>query len=231
MTSDGDPNDSTTVYDHLSGIQLQNVNAAFEKLFGYKWGTQFHIHHPSNDTEQLLCDILGRTATAKILQRKDTPEQAPIPAKEVSSVSTLMAIKPKVHKKQQQYKVYMPTSYYTKTTTKPTSNDSTEPPTPNISSEESQPTQTVPPPVATKGGGGVDDLLEKFVEKKTTTVAKTSADWEHFKETTGLGEKLEEQAESSTSYLKKQDFLHRVDHRKFELEKQERDRERARRGS
>jgi hypothetical protein len=70
-----------------------------------------------------------------------------------------------------------------------------------------------------------------FAEKKTTTVAKTSADWEQFKETTGLGEKLEEQAESSTSYLKKQDFLHRVDHRKFELEKQERERERAKRGS
>ena len=58
---------------------------------------------------------------------------------------------------------------------------------------------------------------------KVSTVAKTSQDWDQFKTTTGLGESLEAQAESSTAYLKRQDFLQRVDHRTFEMEKQERE--------
>jgi Bucentaur or craniofacial development len=62
-----------------------------------------------------------------------------------------------------------------------------------------------------------------------STVQKTSNDWEQFKETTGLGDRLEEQAESSTAFLKRQDFLTRVDHRTFEIEKKDRDRERAKR--
>jgi len=41
---------------------------------------------------------------------------------------------------------------------------------------------------------------------------------------------LESRAEGNEAFLVKKDFLDRVDHRKFELEKQERDRERASRG-
>ena len=87
------------------------------------------------------------------------------------------------------------------------------------------------PPTPTTAAGGVDQLLKQLAAPdKVSTVAKTSADWDQFKEKSGLGDKLEEQAESKNAYLKRQDFLTRVDHRKFELEKKERDRERVKRG-
>jgi hypothetical protein len=64
-----------------------------------------------------------------------------------------------------------------------------------------------------------------------TTIAKTSADWDAFKDSSGLGAAIEERAQSKDSYLNRQDFLGRVDHRRFEAERQERDRERAKRGT
>jgi hypothetical protein len=64
-----------------------------------------------------------------------------------------------------------------------------------------------------------------------TTIAKTSSDWETFKDESGLGTAIEEKARNKDSYLNRQDFLGRVDHRRFEVEKQERDRERAKRGT
>lgn len=84
---------------------------------------------------------------------------------------------------------------------------------------------------ASATSGGVEQLLEQMQGiSKQSTVAKTSDDWEQFKDRTGLGDKLEAQATSNTSYLRKKDFLDRVDHRKFELEKKDRDRERSKRG-
>lgn len=81
--------------------------------------------------------------------------------------------------------------------------------------------------VLEKKDDNVDALLEQLSgPSKLTTVAKTSMDWDHFKTTTGLGTSLEEQAESKTSYLKKQEFLQRVDHRTFDLEKVQRERNR-----
>ena len=77
------------------------------------------------------------------------------------------------------------------------------------------------------GGGGVDKLLQKLSkDNKVSTAAKTSADWDQFKDASGLGNKIEEHAESKDAYLKRQDFLQRVDHRKFELERQGREKER-----
>ena len=55
-------------------------------------------------------------------------------------------------------------------------------------------------------------------------------DWEQFKDDSGLGETLEAAAQGNRAYLKKQDFLNRVDQRTFQLEKAERDKERAKRG-
>ena len=77
-------------------------------------------------------------------------------------------------------------------------------------------------------GGGVDDLLKKMNDAgKVSTIAKTAHDWENFKTDTGLAASLEEHIESKGAFLKKQDFLERVDHRKFQHERQERERERA----
>lgn len=81
---------------------------------------------------------------------------------------------------------------------------------------------------------GVDSLLTELSKpEKLSTISKTSADWDLFKSKNAdanLKEQLESKAKGNEAYLVKKDFLNRVDQRKFELEKAERDRERARRG-
>jgi hypothetical protein len=74
-------------------------------------------------------------------------------------------------------------------------------------------------------GGGLDGLLDnlKGVEK-ITTIAKTSSDWDGFKEKTGMGEDLEKAAQKG--YLVKKDFLDRCDNRQFEVEKAGREKDR-----
>ncbi|KAL3808317.1 hypothetical protein ACHAXA_004046 [Cyclostephanos tholiformis] len=92
---------------------------------------------------------------------------------------------------------------------------------------------------ATSGGGagkrgGVDVLLAEMSKpEKLSAISKTSADWDLFKAKNvdvTLGEQLESKARGNEAYLVKKDFLTRVDQRRFELEKAERDRERSKRG-
>merc|ERR1719343_1888751 len=79
----------------------------------------------------------------------------------------------------------------------------------------------------------LDNVLSKIAGKKQlNTVEKSSNDWEGFKEPDKtLQDELERNAQSKNAYLVKKDFLNRVDQRKFELEKIERDRERSRRAA
>ena len=81
---------------------------------------------------------------------------------------------------------------------------------------------------------GLDNLLSEMSRpEKLSTISKTSTDWDIFKSKNAdatLKEQLESRAEGNEAFLVKKDFLERVDHRRFELEKQERDRERASRG-
>lgn len=79
----------------------------------------------------------------------------------------------------------------------------------------------------------LDSVLSQIAGKKSmNTVEKSSNDWEGFKETDKtLQDDLERNAQSKNAYLVKQDFLNRVDHRKFELEKEGRDRERSQRAA
>ncbi|KAL3773901.1 hypothetical protein ACHAW5_010312 [Stephanodiscus triporus] len=94
----------------------------------------------------------------------------------------------------------------------------------------------LPVPASGRAGrrGGVDDLLAEISRpEKLSAISKTSADWDLFKAKnadSALGEQLESQARGNEAYLVKRDFLTRVDHRRFELERAERDRERAKRG-
>ena len=75
---------------------------------------------------------------------------------------------------------------------------------------------------------GVDDLLQKMNDTgKVSTIAKTAVDWEAFKTDTGLAASLEDHTESKGAFLKKKDFLDRVDQRKFEYERQVRERDRV----
>jgi hypothetical protein len=189
----GAPDTSKAHY--LSTIQLQAVDGAFEKLFGYRWGTTFQLDNPKTPQEKLLCRMLGPSATANLLQSQPT---------------TALVTKAKPHRKNQTYKF--------KKSTTDSSETVPQKKTPAVSSGTKEPPR------------GVDSLLKQLEgPTKVSTVAKTSADWDQFKEKTGLGEKLEEQAESKAAYLKRQDFLTRVDHRQFELEKKERDQNRVKR--
>jgi hypothetical protein len=60
-----------------------------------------------------------------------------------------------------------------------------------------------------------------------STVEKTSYDWDKYKEEQGIAEDVEQYTKNG--YLTKKDFLNRVDHRQFEMEKKERERERIKR--
>lgn len=95
--------------------------------------------------------------------------------------------------------------------------------------------QAVDSPAQGNNGGkkssNLDHVLKQLAgPKKLNTVEKTSGDWEGFKATDKtLQDELERTAQSKDAYLVKQDFLNRVDQRRFELEREERDQERARR--
>ncbi|RHY73639.1 hypothetical protein DYB26_001840 [Aphanomyces astaci] len=60
--------------------------------------------------------------------------------------------------------------------------------------------------------------------KKVSTIEKSSLDWDSFKDEAGIVDELDQYTKDG--YLEKQDFLHRVDARKFELEKAVRDKQR-----
>ena len=81
---------------------------------------------------------------------------------------------------------------------------------------------------------GVDNLLTELSRpEKLSTISKTSTDWDLFKAKNAdasLKEQLESRAEGNEAFLVKKDFLNRVDTRRFELEKKDRDRERSKRG-
>ncbi|KAH9185870.1 hypothetical protein AeNC1_012157 [Aphanomyces euteiches] len=69
---------------------------------------------------------------------------------------------------------------------------------------------------------GLDSALAALNQpKKISTIEKSSMDWESFKDKEGIADELQQYTKDG--YLEKQDFLHRVDVRKFELEKAERD--------
>jgi hypothetical protein len=75
---------------------------------------------------------------------------------------------------------------------------------------------------------GIDAVLSQIAgPQKITTVDKTSMDWDSFKDKSGMEEELRKKAEGKDAYLVKREFLQRVDLRKFEQEKAQRERERV----
>jgi len=75
---------------------------------------------------------------------------------------------------------------------------------------------------------GIDSLLSQINgPQKISTMTKTGADWDLFKDHAGLEEELKKKALGKDAFLVKKDFLDRVDLRKFEKEKEERERKRS----
>lgn len=104
----------------------------------------------------------------------------------------------------------------------------------NNTTNNTSSTATTSSATAGRKAKGVDNLLHEMAKpEKLSTVAKTSADWDLFKSKNAdasLKEQLESQATGNDAYLVKKDFLNRVDERRFEAEKAERERSRAKRG-
>jgi hypothetical protein len=195
---------------HLSYIQKESVDRAFESLFGYKWGTSFELQEPTTRNEKLLVRILGAKTAAYVLRSQSIRVVQGVKKQRVEATSNMLPTTA-TH-----YQTSSRISSPSKVTIAEEQTGGTVIPTENNNSLK--PT-------------GVDQLLQSLAKtNKTTTVAKTSHDWENFKDQTGLADKLESKAESKDSYLKKQEFLSRVDQRKFELERKERDGERSKRG-
>uniref|UniRef100_A0A6B2LF65 BCNT-C domain-containing protein n=1 Tax=Arcella intermedia TaxID=1963864 RepID=A0A6B2LF65_9EUKA len=81
---------------------------------------------------------------------------------------------------------------------------------------------------STKKGTNLADLVSNLTAqpKKLSTVQKSSMDWSQFKNEKGIVEELEQAKKDG--YLEKQAFLQRSDLRKYENEKNLRNKERAR---
>jgi Bucentaur or craniofacial development len=225
------PFDTDSRKDALTPAQQKRVDSTFQDLFGYPWGTQFSAPSTSSESSDihtdddfaLLTNMLGPTPAARILSRcHSLPSFRRLHRQNVAKTVT-------VHKRTHTVKTPIPVI---SRTSRPLKNQSEDYRT---TQGNSNGTLNANDSAATKkpsgGGGGVDVLLQQLnASQKVSTVAKTSADWDQFKQATGLTATLEEQADSFTSYLHKQDFLSRVDHRTFDLEKRDRDAQRAKRG-
>ena len=75
---------------------------------------------------------------------------------------------------------------------------------------------------------GLDAMLDDLRNpEKITTTAKSSMDWEKYKEDNELQEELEGATERG--YIDRGEFLERTDHRQFEIERGDREKERWRR--
>ncbi|XP_050292696.1 craniofacial development protein 1 [Anthonomus grandis grandis] len=87
-------------------------------------------------------------------------------------------------------------------------------------------------PIARKSGGlgGIGNVLSQLGKKqKISTLEKTKLDWDRFKKEENLEEELQTHNKGKDGYLERQDFLERADLRRFEIEKEIRNVERAKR--
>ena len=55
----------------MASSKRKAVDEAFERMFGYRWGTTFHLNESEMDSAKLeLVRIFGVTTTARILNNK-----------------------------------------------------------------------------------------------------------------------------------------------------------------
>eukprot|EP00980_Cylindrotheca_fusiformis_P003677 scaffold818_cov136-Cylindrotheca_fusiformis.AAC.43 len=188
------------------------VDLAFERIFGYSWGTSFQLDEDklSSPTTRQLVDIFGLTTTARILDSRGSIKRRrvqPDESKKVLDYKNIVlpqTVSPKV----------METAVFAGQAIQREKKD-------------------IAPSSKSGAAGNIDNVLAKLNgPDKINTVQKTNNDWETWKsENKDLQDDLEKKAQSKDAYLVKQDFLNRVDQRKFELEKEKRDRERAQRAT
>lgn len=244
-------NESVTISKSRPSSSKSHVDAAFERMFGYPWGSSECRHAANNKRltesspsmlQQQMAQIFGpvramriirgmntslhpgtaaSTLTPKIVHNKTTkPIRANIPSstrpfkKKRIDVSEYKNIRLPKH---------IATAIGNKSVPAPSSADT--------ALSNGLKDKLSASKVGDEGGSSIDNVLKQISgKKKVNTVEKSSNDWEGFKKTNkALQDELERTAQSKDAYLVKQDFLNRVDQRKFELEKSEREIERSRR--
>lgn len=240
------------------------VDAAFQRLFGYTWGTTFNLSRDTSkekespsSIESEMVDIFGHARTARILNTpwdavaplscdqkvpvRDSYNPAAMLTRKIVSTTTVNSVTmfsssttgadpsnratKKMRLEEIDYKsIALPAHLVSTTTTTTTT-------TTAVVADAAFSTKTIT--AGTTKNSSLDNVLNQIAGKKQiNTVEKSSNDWEGFKETDkNLQDELERQAQGKNAYLVKQDFLNRVDQRTFELEKEERDKERSRRAT
>ena len=211
----------------------KTVDEAFYRMYQYTWGESFSLEPETcDDFDRELIQIFGCSMAAKISAGK----RRKLVTKSSSSSSNNNNKHPVISSSYQSSKNALIELKY------PASVATIQLPT-IASAAPGVVSSTKATSAPSKSGGatrvavsklksGIDSVLAQIAEPiKTSTVKKTSDDWESFKESDKqLQDELEKKAQSKDALLVRQDFLLRVDNRKFEIEKEERERERARRG-
>lgn len=196
--------DTSNAKRKASGSKVDN---AFERLFGYSWGTTFAMDDTNmTGTARQLIDIFGTTKTARILNARGSIKRRRIEKQQILNYKD-------IELPENTKSIVMEDTVFAGQVIKA-----------KASSTSSKPK---------KKAQNIDNVLDNLKgPSKMNTVEKTNNDWESFKESDKqLQDELEKRAQGKDAFLVKQDFLNRVDHRKFELEREERDRERAKRGT
>jgi hypothetical protein len=220
--ADGDEEDQMQVDEttnqnstELAFGKRKDVDESFERLFGYKWGTEFDFdENKAIDSQaRMLVEIFGPTQAARILMStaRGSKRQKMVPALSNTSSEYITINLPKSRPQ-----TVIETKVFAGQAVKVTRQQTEE-----------------PKPAVKASGSSLDKVLAQLAgPAKISTVAKTSEDWEQFKQSDKqLQEEIEKKAQGKDAFLVKADFNSRVDVRKFQLEKDERDRERAKRGT
>ena len=209
---------------NLSESKRRAVDDAFEELFGYKFGTSFRAKRRRRD------DTKGTSSEED--RRLDLLERVFGAARAAKLLSTSSSV---VMQRQLVRRAPRPSASGTNemvTETRVFAGKEIQVQRRALGRQEAKKDGLKPPPAdSATNPKGIDSLLQKISgPNQLSTVAKTSADWDSFKTEAGMEEQLEQQAQGKGAFLVKQDFLQRVDERRFEHERTKRDQERAKRG-
>ena len=203
------------------------VDMAFEQLFGYEWGTEFALDENTmkSDASRQLVSMFGPTVAARIIGQPIGKRRKMNHATEIVNRTTTQQRSPSDRPNE----VVLLSKPQMTTETKMFAGQVV---TVQRQPQDSSTQKGLKNSTAANNTSKLDNVLAQLAgPSKISTVQKTSNDWEQFKQTDQqLQEDLERKAQSKDAFLVKQDFLNRVDQRRFEIEKEERDRDRAKRG-
>jgi Bucentaur or craniofacial development len=256
-------------------INIKTVDEAFERMFGYAWGTVFGTTTiTAANLPQELIDIFGsKQKVARIVHLPSTTirygstntdgslssptsnsttvviDAAKLLTKRIDSSATtssnskrksnwILSSNDEFKKSYQRRRVEENDDVVVSQVTTTSNIDTTDVSSSTAAVAGSKNTTAITTSTNSTGNTNssttnLDSVLQQLAgPKKLNTVEKTNEDWESFKGTDkALQDELERTAQSKDAYLVKQDFLQRVDQRRFEIEKTERDYERARRAA